>query len=75
MANRFGFPASSSRNYYNSQAENNNAKTFNVTNNMGGMVINVPKGTTEDQSKYIAREVQNQLEFRDQKMLSAIGAV
>ena len=42
---------------------------------MGGMVINVPKGTTEDQSKYIAREVQNQLEFRDQKMLNIIGAV
>ena len=67
-------------NYHNSRAENNEVKTVNSNNkNTFNFSINVPKGTGEEQSRVIAREVQKQvqaeLNFHNEKTLNAIGAI
>jgi hypothetical protein len=76
----FKFPQSSLTNYHNSRSENNNVKTVNSNNkNTFNVSINVPKGTSEEQSRAIAMEVQKQvqaeMEFHNEKTLNAIGAI
>ena len=73
---RFKLNPPTSTNYHNSRAENNNVKTVNSNNkNTFNVSINVPKGTSAEQSRVIAREVQKQvqaeMEFHNEKTLNS----
>lgn len=70
-----------SYNYHNSLAKNNNAKTINHTNNSKptfNFNINVPSGTSEEQSRVITKEVrkqiQSELDWHNEKTKNAIGS-